>query len=323
MFVLTSYITIGDKSFRRIHSVEISTSVKRIEDTAVVKIPTTARLERAGEYITEIETAKAFAPGDEVVIELGYDGQLREEFRGFVKIVRPNIPIEIECEDEIYLLKRKNLKASFKNTTLKKLLEYIIKDTGISLASDVPVINFDTFYFKNISAAKALQTIKEQYGLQMYFSEWMTLFVGLISDNDDQVIKYEIGRNVIDSSLEFNDEGDVNLKVKAINVKPDNTTIEETVGDPDGELRTLYFYNVESTSELKTRALEELKKYKFTGYRGGFKTFLLPNAQVGNVARIIDPNFPERAGDYKIDEVTTTYGQNGARRKIKPGIKLN
>lgn len=322
MFVLNSNIEIGEKKFNRVHSVEIQSDSKRIEDIAVIKLPTTARLKRAGEFVSEVETAKTFAVGDEVKIQLGYDGELIEEFHGYVKQVHPNTPLEIECEDSIYPLKRKNLKKSFRSTTLEELIEFIIADTNIQVQNEIPEIKFTHFYFRDISGAKALQKLKDEYGLTIYFKSFNQLFIGLASDDDGTTVKYQMGRNVIDHDLKWVDETDVKLQIKAVNILPDNTQKSVKVGDDDGEKRTLFFYDLDDADSLKQRAQEEILKYKFSGYRGGLKTFFLPNAKVGNVASIDDPNFAERNGNYLIEKVVTTFGQNGARRKVEIGLKV-
>lgn len=305
------------------NSVEIESDMRRLEDVATIKLPTTARLVRAGEFVTEVETAKTFAVGDEVVIKLGYDGELREEFHGYVRKIRPNTPLEIECEDATYLLKRKNLQKAWRAATLRDILDYILADTGISLQGEPPTVNFTHFYLKNVSAAKALQKLKDEYGLTMYFKSFKKLFVGISSDDDGTLVKYEFGTNVIDNDLEWMDESDVRLKIKAVHVRPDNTQVTQEVGDPDGEQRTIFLYDLENADDLERKAKEELKKYTFSGYKGSFNAFLLPVVRVGNVAQITDPNFPERSGKYLVEKVTVSYGEGGGRRKVTPGLKVN
>ncbi len=322
MFVLGAEITIGGKKFTRVNSVEIESDMRRLEDVATIKMPTTARLEREGEFITVVELARTFKVGDEVVIKLGYDGGLREEFHGYVRKIRPNTPLEIACEDGVFLLKRKNLQKAFGKVTLRALLDFILAGTGISLEGEPPTINFSKFYFRNVSAAKALQKLKSKYGLTMYFKSFKKLFVGLSSDDDGVTVKYEMGVNVIDHDLEWMDEKDVRIKIKAVNVLPDNTLTEIEVGDADGEQRALFFYDLANKTELENVAKEEIKKYRFSGYKGHFKTFLLPVCRTGNIAKITDPNFPERSGDYLIEKTTVSYGGGGGRRKVTPGLKV-
>ncbi len=327
MYVLSADIRIitktGTLKFTRVNEVQIVSSAKVLEDTATIKIPTTARLERSGDFISEVETAKVFAVGDQVSIKVGYDGNLVEEFRGYVAKINPATPLEIECVDAVWLLRRKNCKASFKNTTLKALLNFILEGTGVAVKGDIPSISFNVFYLKNVTAASALQKLKDEYGLTMYLKNFTELHVGITSFTDNVVVKYGLGQNVIDNDLEWVNEDDTRIKIKAIHIRKNNTKVEKETGDADGELRTLYFYNLESGADLEKMALAEIRKYKYSGYKGGLTTFLLPAVNVGNVARLTDPLYADRAGNYLVDKVETTYGTGGARRKVSLGLKVS
>jgi hypothetical protein len=327
MFVLESDIQIitaagRTLSMRRVSEVVIESSAEVLEDTARVVLPTTARLVRAGEESTEVETAKQFSVGDQIVIQLGYDGRLEEEFVGYVSKIKPTTPLELECVDATWLLRRKNLKESFKNVDLGTLLEAIVEGTPIELRGEVPKIQFKTFYFKNVSAAYALQEIKEKYGLTIFLKNGYELHVGLKSYTDDGVVKYEMGRNVIENDLEWVSEDDTRIRVKAVHIRKDNTRIEKEVGDAEGELRTLYFYNIDNKAALETLAKQEIQKQKYSGYKGGFTTFLRPYCEVGNIADLNDPDYAERNGRYLITKVVTTFNSDGARRDIELGLKV-
>lgn len=322
MYSLNLQIIIKDAIFRRVHEVQIEKSTKTIGATATIKIPASARLERLGEFITEVETAKTFDRGDAVLIYAGYNGASRLEFHGYVSRVKPGIPVEITCEDPIFLLRRRNLQASFRSITLKSLLEYILQGTFIRLMPNVPELTLSPFYLRNVSAASALQKLKEEYGLTMYFPSITQLYVGLDAPNDSEEVKYRIGENVIDNNLTWRDENDVQLKIKAVHIKPDNTRVEKEVGDEGGEQRTLFFYNLPGGTNLETVALEEMRRYKYTGYEGGITGFLLPNIEPGNVVSLEDRQFAERNGKYLADKVTTTIGTGGARRTVELGLKV-
>jgi hypothetical protein len=205
---------------------------------------------------------------------------------------------------------------------MKTLIEYIIEGTQIKVKGQVPEIELKPYTLKNVTAAAALQKIKDDYGFHMYL-RGTDLFVGLTSATDSMVVKYEIGTNVIQNDLEWVSENDTRIKIKAVHIKKDNTKVEEDYGDEDGELRTLYFYNVSSQADLKRLAEAEARKYRYSGFKGGLTAFLLPFAQVGNIARLTDAQFAERAGDYLIDKITTTYGTSGGRRKIELGLKVS
>lgn len=323
MFRVGFEAEIGNVKFSRLHSVEIENSMKKLGKRARLKLPTTARLKQKGKFVGEVETAKQFNVGDLVIIRFGYDEDLNEEFRGYVRKILPTTPLEIECEDAVYALKRKALKKSFRATTLKEIVEFVLKDTGIELVNEMPTINFSKFMFKNVNAAQVLEKLRKDYGLTIYFRDFKKLVVGLSSESDDTVVKYTIGQNVISHDLEWENEENVKLKIKAVAVSKDNEFTTREVGDLDGEQRTIYFYNLPSTANLEERAKEEILKYKYSGYRGDLTVFLIPECRVGNTVRLKDENFENPEGDYLVKSVKTTLSDSGGRRRIELGIKLD
>lgn len=316
-------VKIGDYTFRRLSDIEIESSTKVIQDTAKIKLPLTAGLKRKGDYITEVELRKVFKVGDAVLIKAGYNGELHEEFRGFVKRIIPRSDIlEVECEDGIYALRQKTLNTSFRKKTLQELVEFIIAGTNITLSGKIPLIVFKKFYFREVNAAQALQELKEKYGLTVYLKNGTQLIVGLTEENDGKTVKYYIGENVAQHDLEWQDESDVKIKIKAVHVRRDNTRVTGEFGSSDGEQRTLYFYNLENSKDLKTVAEAEAKKYQYRGFKGTLTGFLIPRCVTGNLVLVKDLNYENNEGVYLVDKVVTTIGNNGCRRKVSLGIKI-
>src|SRR5690606_13393849 len=99
-------------------------------------------------------------------IQLGYNGELQTEFEGYVTAIRPTIPVEVHCEDEAWKLKQTTVNKSWKQTTLKEVVTYILPDADVSEVQDVTL---KPFVIKDISAYKALEKLKEVYGLTAYF----------------------------------------------------------------------------------------------------------------------------------------------------------
>lgn len=327
--VLQSHITIGDYTFSSVNNVEIKRSIHNIGSTAKIIIPASANLLMKNQPVgVAVETAKQFKTGDAVEIQLAYGDDLRTEFKGFVKRINYTTPVEIECEDYVYWLKKKDIKHSWASTTLNEVLNYIITGThsDIKISGQVPDVAMTDFEIKS-NAADALGKIKTNYGLAVYFEMDGTLYAGLSYVPDKGTVKYNLNGeecNVIKGdSLKYRNADDVKLKAKAIHMKADNTKVEVEVGDDDGELRTLYFYDVESTDQLKKLAEQELEKYKFNGYEGKITTFLQPYAEPGMTAEIEDVEFQERSGSYYIEATEVGFSTSGARRIADIGIKLN
>jgi len=125
---------------------------------------------------------------------------------------------------------------------------------------------------------------------------------------------------VIDNDLIWKNEDETKIKLKAISMLPDNKKIEIEVGDSDGEQRTAHYYDL-TEKTLKTIAESEIKKFKFSGFRGGFTMFGSPRIKHGDVIVLKSYKLPERNGTYFVDTVETTFGQNGFRQKIELGRK--
>ncbi len=321
MFVLQAEITIGNYVFRQVNHVKIESSWKTLGDTAMIKLPNLAE-----------QLENGFQVGDPVSIKLGYeDVYFDEEFNGFISKVSPNIPYTIECEDHIYHAKRTNVSKLFKSTTLKEIVKFLIEEmndqqgTFITATSNIPDVSFDKFRINNLSVAGALKKLKEDYGMISYFTG-SKLFVGLpLTDiwTSGAVVNYSTSWNIIKPDLTFVKDSDRNLRIKAISILPDNSKLEVEVGDPDGELRTLFFYKISSKTELTDLANTKLQSLKYSGFEGSFSTFFVPVAHHSMVANIKDPDYNEgRAGNYLIDSVTKEFGMNGARRKVELGVQL-
>ena len=315
MFILKCEITIGKYIFRHVADVKINQSRTSLVQTATIKLPQ----RYSGEYL-----ASVINPGDAVVVKLGYDPDLRTEFTGYVLEVNPNLPVEISCEDEMYNLKRKKPTAkTFDSATLKDVLNYMVPGSRLEVP-DVKLTNFKLDGKGSI--AFALKKIKEAYGLDIYY-RGDTLFAGLAYTDSEAIsagdVNYNLQMNVINPKLNFRKVEDVRLKIKAISILPDNTKLQAEVGDDDGALVTMHFYNLTTKAELKVQAENKLKHSQYSGFEGSLLTFGIPYCIFGQVANIVDPRFDSRKGRHFIDKTITTFGTQGFRREVFIGRKAS
>lgn len=326
-------------SFICLNNCTTEKNINKIGSTAKIKIPATAQLVKGGKIIGSEFTAKKLERGDRINIYLGYDDDLNLEHTGYIYQVNHTTPVEIECEGFEYELRKDCPTKSWRSTNLKEVLDYLMEGTNIGIKeelvlevknrnstvkykSTLPNIKFTNFVIKaGQTKLEMLQKIKDDYRLAITFIG-SNLWIGLTSINLGEV-KYRLGCNSIKSDeLKYRASSDVKLKVKAIWVHPDNKRTEVEVGDKDGQVRTAFFYDIESEDDLKRIALKEMEKYKFSGYEGKMTTFIQPYAIPGMVAVLEDPQFSERKGSYYIVGTKVSFGTGGARRTVELDIKV-
>lgn len=314
--LLTCRITIGDNRFSEVNEVRIDSSWKEIGETAFISLP---NLEGALE--------RTINTGDRVTIELGYDGVLREEFRGYVKSISPKIPFNIECEDEVYNLKRSEVIKSWKSVSLIEVLKFIAP--GVELSPSIPDITLSPFRISKATAFEALKKLKEEYLLAIYFRNGR-LYAGLAyteftatTGGDGAFARYHFQRNVVADDLVFRKIEDVKLKVQAQSFIGNNEKITVEVGDMEGETRTLVFQGIQSEKALKKLAEEKLSTLKYEGYYGSLTGFGEPFIKHSGVVQIEDDKYPRRTGRYLVDRVETSFGTGGFKRKLDVGPKAS
>jgi len=314
---MNSNITIGKLTFNNlVNSVTIESSWKFMTQRATIRLPRLKKLLTEDKYKINV--------GDVVTINIGYDDRMRTEFTGYVSEVAPRSPIEIKCEDEMWKMKRDVVTKSWASVKLKDVILYLFPDADVSAVQDITLSNFR---IDHVSRAKAMEKLKDETELAMYFRNGV-LFCGLpYTETGLATVVYDFQKNISKDegkkSLTFLTKESVKLKVRAISMLPDNKKLEVELGDEDGNTTTLHYYNIRTKDELQKLAAAKINKLKYDGYRGSFHSFGLPYATHGMIADLRDANYPERAGKYFIDEVVTQYDKSGFDREIKLGLKAD
>ena len=313
-------IIIGNVRLKYVNAVSISSTWKKMTDTCSIKLPRSIKL--GDDLLTNI-----LSVGDEVTVKMGYNGNLREEFKGYLTRISSTTPVELHCEDEMWQLKKGSYTKAWNNATLDDVLKYV----GVSSYKTFGTITLGKFTINKATPAKVLEEIGKTYGLKSFFRQG-TLIVGKVYDEAAPEHSYHFQKNVISNTLEYRDSKDVLVKVKAISIMPDGKKIEKELGDPDGQERTLHFYAL-SASELEKAAKLEFAKLKYDGYRGTMKTFGIPNAEHGDIAILKGSNtmlsigeepVNDHNGKYFIDGVTKSFSvTEGYRRELEIGVIAN
>jgi len=311
---MNSYIEIGNLIFRnRSNDIRIKSSRKDLTSTATIRLP------RYSKLLTDDQSEYRISPGMPVTIRLGYDGEFKQEWIGYVTKVLPNTPLEIQCEDEMWKYKQEQVSESWDTISLKNLLMYIAPAAQI----ECPNITLSPFRLDKVTKAQALAKIKEEYGLDVYF-RGKKLYAGLsYLEKGLGSFYYHAQKNIPSvsqqSSLMFKRREDVKLKVKCISILSNNKRIEVELGDPDGEQRTKTFYNIKTEAELKAIGQEAIDDMKYDGYSGKLTTYGFPVPEHGGIANIMNDEYPERTSSVFIDGVETSYSSSGYRQEVELG----
>jgi len=314
MFVLDAQITIGNYIFTHVNNVKIESSRKSLLDTAVIKLPR--------KYKSNIITS-VIKEGDPVSIRLGYNGRYNDEFTGFVLKIGCNVPVEIECEDSMYQLKRAEVKPkSWKTVKLAEIVEYV----SAGAITEVPDVTFTNYTIRGrMNAAKVLESLKDQYNLDVYYRPDGKLYVGIglweKANVSAPAVNYNTTLNVVNSQLTYRRSEAVRIKLRMESHLSNGKLITYETGDPDGEVRTANEYNL-SLEDLKKIADARIKEYKFDGLEGSISTFGEPHVKHGQLAAIHDPVQPDYDGSYIINSVVTSFGLSGYRREVSLGRRI-
>jgi len=312
-------------SFYGFNSVEIEFDIFKINQSCKIKIPTSLRLVNKNDTVeNSVQTASQFSRGDRIKVWLGYDTNLKLEFEGFIYRLNYKTPLEIECEGYEYQLRRACETKTWKTTTVKEVLKYLITDTDIIIDKNVADIQLVKYVIKaGMNKLEALQDLKDNTRTECFFMG-NSLYVGLAYTVVNGTVKYKLGYNTINADdLKYRNADDTQVKVKAIYVKPDGTKVEVSVGDKDGQEHIVKSKNISNLDALQGFAGSVLQKYKYSGYEGKIKTFLQPYAKPGMKAIITDPKYDERKGTFYITKTKVVADRSGGRRDIEISIKLS
>ncbi|MBS1940886.1 MAG: hypothetical protein JST38_08420 [Bacteroidetes bacterium] len=292
---------------RQVAGVEVRSTVHNVCQEATVKLP------RNIEQFRRTPVKELLRRGDAVVIRLGYGGDLREEFRGFLTSVGADVPIVLECRDGLWKLLQQSFSASYKAAHVPTMVKELVGGAFQVVAMDATV---GPVRFAKVRKSEAFKALTDSFGLVSYL-KGDTVYCGVLFDTNAEAAVYDLEKNVRSSDLKYRLADEVSLKVTAKSLKRDGSDITVEVGDPDGEARTLNYYGINSKAELEKLAKADLEKFKYDGFEGGFKGFGIPWCRFGDKVDLRSSERPERNGLYLAEAVNVTFGPEGFVREVK------
>lgn len=281
-------------------------------------------------------------------------------FTGFISKVSSKKPVTLDLEDNMWKLKQvpaPTMVFRASQYDLEGILAVLLSGTGFTV-NVLTSTSLGDFRTQNETVAEVLARIRKDYHLESYFRGnelrcGSTVYIP--SEAVDQTFVFQ--QNIIDDTLEYQRKDDIVLSAIAYSVNKNTISVTTKDGqsktrnerlevlvtykngnllsqvktpgqqadfppNTEGERRTLYFWNVTSTSQLISLAQAELIKYYYDGFRGRFTTFGIPFVKQGDNAAILDPLLPDRNGLYKIKSVKYTAGVGGIRQEIELDFRV-
>ena len=296
----------------RITSAKVHTSWNLQTDSAEIVLP---------RNIIDFDKHKiksVFKVGDSVEINLGINGSLNQEFKGYITAVSADIPIKLKCEDEMWKLKQLPVNVSLKKTTLPNLMQEMLPSYEV----DALEVELGSVRFSKTTVSEVLQKLKDDFGLYSYFKQGV-LVVGKIYSDDTNVVDVHLEKMVLKNDLAYKGKEDVKMQIKAISVSSSGEKIEVSVGETGGTEIQLNYYNISTAEELKKLAEVDLQKYNKEGFEGSISVLGDLEVMHGDKVNLTSDLYPDRNGKYYADEVKVAFADSPKfRKKIKIGRKV-
>ncbi|MBD3748507.1 MAG: hypothetical protein IE931_03330 [Sphingobacteriales bacterium] len=299
---------------KRLSSAHISGTFKELTGRATITLP------RNVKYFDRFKVKEVFKIGDPLTIYLGYDGVLEQEYQGYISSVSADIPIEIKCEDEMWLVKRIPVNYSSASATLSGMLKTIAPGYNINALEGV---SLGGVRFSKTTVGKVLEKLKQDFNLYTYM-DGKTIVCGkyYAANSTRPSVKFNIERNIVSNGLTYRTKDDITVKVKAVSILKGGKKIQFEIGEDGGDNLELTYYNITIKAELEKLATADYNKRKADGFDGSLTAFGLPNINHGWKAVLTSQVYPERNGTYYIEGFEKDFGPGGFRQEIKLGDKV-
>lgn len=296
---------------------EIECSVDNLADTATIILP-----DAVMNQVLNIENK--IGRGTQVMIQLGYDNELKTEFEGYIQDITTNdSTLKILCEDALFLFRVSVPDVELKPSSLKKIAQYLIDkiDPSFTLSCDFD-ISYEKFVIHQATGYDVLKKLQEETKANIYFDTInKVLHIHAPYLEIGGVVKYSMQRNIEKSSLEYKRAIDKKVEVTVESTDSKGKVKSITAGTTGGDKITLKVGPM-SEADMQKVAVAALKKNSFDGYSGSFDGWLIPFVKPTYSAIIEDKDYPYKDGRYYVIGVKTNFSESGGKRTITPGIKL-
>ena len=308
-----------DKTYRLglLESCEINCDVDNLADTATIVLP-----EGVLNQVFNLE--ENIKRGSEVIIQLGYNDDLKTEFTGYVQRITNDGSLIIHCEDSLFLFRVAVPDKEFKNVTLKQIAEYLVQNVDPSFTVNCDYgITYEKFIIHQATAFDVLKKLQDETKGNIYFdNENKVLHIHPAYTEIGSKVNYSFHVNIENSSLEYKQKEDKKVEITIESTDSKGKVKSVTVGTTGGDKTTLKV-GAMNEADMKKVAESALQKQMYDGYDGSFDGWLIPVVKPTDSAHVEDVDYPYKTGSYYVKAVTTKFSSSGGVRTVKLGIRLN
>lgn len=320
----------GNVQFNVCQSIQIDKSVQVLTNTAKVELPREFKnaVDEAGKPIDihGKSILNFINRGDSIKIEFGYDGDLQTEFDGYINKIGADFPLILECEDEMFQLKKATKVTKFvQSGKLIDILKAVIPESyTIECDADYTI---GKWLIQNATPYQVLEELREKAGLRSYFKNPKTLCVGMLVDfKPDASYDYNFSENVRrGTDLKFERKESKPLYITVESRQRNGEILKYSVGEKGGTEKNVKLFPNMTKDELKVWAEKQQKSASFDGFEGTLNGWCYPRTLPGQAVNIYRPYYKDRHQDgrYFIESITTTVnGSEGIKRANKLSYKL-
>lgn len=293
----------------KINNVEIEKSWKMLTSTAEITLPrNTINFDR-------MDVNKVFPRDTKCIIKLGYDGELIEEFTGYVSQVSADYPIKIKLEDEMRLLRRIPVNFSAKTVGLKEFISKHIKDYPFDIDAD---IQLGAVRFSKTTLGEVFDKMQKDMSIYSFIRNGKLTIAKPYSDVE-KIHRFDLERNCVDNNLNYLSKEERLIKIIGKSIFGKGKKLEFEFGDNDPKETINWTFTFREKKDLEAAVKKMYNDRKKEGFDGSFTTFGLNSVQHGEKVSLTSSLYPDRVGTYYVDRVQKTFGSDGYRQNIELG----
>lgn len=295
----------------KINNVEIEKSWKMLTGTAEITLP------RNVKDFDKLKVSEVFKRDTQCIIKLGYDGELVEEFRGYIAQVSTDFPFKIKLEDEMRILKRIPVNFSAKSVGLKEFILKHITNYPIDIDAD---IQLGAVRFSKTTMGEVFDKLQKDMNIYSFIRNGKLTIAKPYSDVE-KVHAFDLERNCVDNNLNYLSKQDRLVKIVGKSIFGKGKKLEFEFGDDDPKETINWTFTFREKKELEDAVKKMYNDRKKDGFDGSFTTFGLDSVMHGEKVILTSSLYPDRAGTYYVDRVQKSFGKDGYRQNIELGQK--